>query len=37
MVQEGTHEKPGIILGAAYMPFGQPSSSEARQQTTNTK
>jgi hypothetical protein len=37
MVQEGTHEKPGIILGAAYVPFGQPSSSEARQQTTNTK
>ena len=21
MVQEGTHDKPGIILGAAYMPL----------------
>jgi hypothetical protein len=30
MVQEGVHEKPGIILGAAYLPIGQPSSSEAR-------
>jgi hypothetical protein len=34
MVQEGTHEKPGVILGAAYLPLGQPSSSEARQTTT---
>jgi hypothetical protein len=23
MVQEGTHEKPGIVLGAAYFPLGQ--------------
>ena len=34
MVQDGTREKPGIILGAAYLPIGQPSSSEARQTTT---
>ena len=33
MVQEGMHEKPGIIMGAAYMPIGQPSPSEARQTT----
>jgi hypothetical protein len=27
MVQEGTHDKPGIILGAAYAPDGrQPGS-----------
>jgi hypothetical protein len=36
MVQEGTHEKPGIILGAAYMPLGQSPASEARQ-TTNVR
>jgi hypothetical protein len=32
MVQEGTREKPGIILGAAYTQFGA-SPSEARQST----
>jgi len=36
LVQEGTHEKPGIILGAAYLPIGQSSASEARQ-TTNVR
>ena len=36
MVQEGTHEKPGIILGAAYLSLGQSSASEARQ-TTNVR
>jgi hypothetical protein len=34
MVQEGMHEKPGVILGAAFMPIGQPSPSAARQTTT---
>jgi hypothetical protein len=36
MVQEGMHEKPGIIMGAAYMPIGQLFSSEVRQ-TTDAK
>jgi hypothetical protein len=36
MVQEGTHEKPGVILGAAYLPIAQLSPSEARH-TTNVK
>jgi hypothetical protein len=35
MVQQGTREKPGIILGAAYTQFGA-SSSDARQ-STNTQ
>jgi hypothetical protein len=35
MVQEGTREKPGIILGAAYTQFGA-SPGEARQ-STNTQ
>jgi hypothetical protein len=35
MVQEGTREKPGIVLGAAYTQFGA-SPSEARQ-STNTQ
>ncbi len=36
MVQEGMHEKPGVILGAAYLPIGQAPSSEARH-TTNAQ
>ncbi len=36
LVQEGTREKPGIILGAAYLPIGPSSANEARQ-TTNAR
>jgi hypothetical protein len=32
MIQEGTREKPGIIMGAAYTQLGA-SASEARQST----
>jgi hypothetical protein len=27
LVQEGTHDKPGLILGAAYLPFQAPDHS----------
>jgi hypothetical protein len=36
MVQDGTHDKPGIILGAAYMPLG-PQSPDDIKQSTNEK
>jgi hypothetical protein len=35
MVQEGTHEKPGIILGAGYTQLGE--SLIAAHQSNNTK
>jgi hypothetical protein len=35
MVQEGTHDKPGIILGAAYTPIGQPTTDDGRQMTNS--
>ena len=28
MVQEGTHDKPGIILGAAYTPLQSEKTTE---------
>ena len=33
MVQEGTHDKPGIILGAAFTPLGQQTTEERRRTT----
>jgi hypothetical protein len=36
MVQDGTHDKPGIILGAAFTPLG-PQSPDTARQTTNDK
>jgi hypothetical protein len=36
MVQEGSHDKPGIILGAAVTPLGLQSPTDGRQ-TTNDK
>jgi hypothetical protein len=36
MIQEGTHDKPGFILGAAYTPLGQ-QSSDATRQSINDK
>ena len=30
MVQEGTHDKPGIILGAAYYSLGQQATVDGR-------
>jgi len=33
MVQEGTHDKPGIILGAAFAPLGQQTTEDGRQRT----
>ena len=33
LVQEGTHDKPGVILGAAYVPIERSSSTEASQAT----
>jgi hypothetical protein len=35
MVQEGTHDKPGIMLGAAFLPFGQLPTDDGRRTTTN--
>ena len=31
MIQEGTHDKPGFILGAAYTSLGPPASDATRQ------
>jgi hypothetical protein len=36
IVQEGTHEKPGIVLGAAYTTLGE-QTTDATQQTTDSK
>jgi hypothetical protein len=36
MVQEGTRDKPGIILGAAIVPLGRQSTEDGKQ-TTNDK
>jgi hypothetical protein len=36
MVQDGTHDKPGIILGAAFTPFGQ-LTTENRGHATDTR
>ena len=33
MVQDGTHDKPGIILGAAFMALAPQSPDDARQST----
>jgi hypothetical protein len=38
MVQEGTHEKPGLILGAAFASIGpQLQTIEDRRQTTEDR
>jgi len=36
MVQEGTHDKPGIILGAAYTPL-EPQPADSGTQTSEHK
>jgi hypothetical protein len=36
MVQEGTHDKPGIILGAAYTPL-DPQPADGGLQTSEHK
>ena len=36
MVQEGSHDKPGLILGAAFAPLGDEIPVEARR-TTNSR
>jgi hypothetical protein len=36
MVQEGTRDKPGVILGAAFTPLAPQSADDGRQ-TTNDK
>jgi len=36
MVQEGTHDKPGIILGAAYTPL-EPQTTDGGPQTSERK
>jgi hypothetical protein len=35
MVQEGTRAKPGLILGAAFIPLGQRTTDDARQATSS--
>jgi hypothetical protein len=35
MVQEGTHDKPGIILGAAFTPIGTPTTEDRGLTTEN--
>jgi hypothetical protein len=34
MVQEGTHDKPGVVLGAAYTPLEAPSPADRKQTTS---
>jgi hypothetical protein len=36
MVQQGTHDKPGIVLGAAFAPIGQ-RTTEIRGQAIESK
>jgi hypothetical protein len=35
IVQEGTREKPGVILGAAFAPIGRQTTDDARHKTDN--
>jgi hypothetical protein len=35
MVQEGTRDKPGVVLGAAFTPFGQQTSDDRGRRTEN--
>jgi hypothetical protein len=38
MVQEGTHDKPGLILGAAFSPIGpELQTTEDRRRTTEDR
>jgi hypothetical protein len=37
LVQEGTHDKPGIILGAAFTPVGRPIANNALGATSHAQ
>jgi hypothetical protein len=37
MVQEGTHDKPGIILGAAFTPVGRPIADNTLSATSHAQ